>query len=614
MKNFLIKTAALLCFILAAITANATIINLDWMDGKWTDGYVIIEIGPGDKMKIYENDILIKEGTFSVDGRGFLEMEWNKDIKPEDEYYLCISTSPDNHWLAHEGGDYLTKLPDNNELENNAKQQNNYLGEISSNLFIENSSRSWKDISWAYGEWRIPANHISGKTYAVKITPLHYQATTECCDSTIIFSELPKTRYKVMEGHHIALGTVVYIDNLYLDLTSKRLYLSNLDKKIYLEQTVEYTTTTAKVIFWIIAIIIGLVVLGALFILVRMLIRLLISCVRKITDWVRNCWKKIKTLFYSSFKKSHSTAKTQLKNVTQSTILTVNESQKELKLEGKCRKLSKIHWLFIIGGYITLFWSISIGILLLLVTIIYISLQKFSPVKADRIIVSLRNVTQYLIERPLLKRVLLGILIGVLIYRFISVTIGLSTIIFIIFYLICSKYSPKTSIKVDEILSHIGNRICMFWEKPYAKTVLWSILIIFPLLNSTPSQSIISVATPNIEQALGITPEREELDESDFPTFRSPSDVFAFLSRHTFRDDNGNRLVIKSNSLYMNGRALTGAVRVEDLSENEATLTAHSPFTNSGFEIWLVKTSSSYIVKVMSLPSYSNVEEFYMID
>ena len=611
MKKYILKLVLLLVVLTPSINAVADIPT--WLVGSWTDGELVVEITSSQHIRIYENKILIKEGSFSC-WNDFLDITWSKDLKPSNEYSFIMNSFSGGSYLAYEGGSNLQKLPKNLDTQSENKQQKDYYGEINSSDVIEYSARYWKDISWAYGEWRIPANHISGKTYAVKITPLHYQATTECRDSTIIFSELPKTRYKVMEGHHIALGTVVYIDNLYLDLTSKRLYLSNHDNKIYLEQTVEYTTTTVKVIFWIIAIIIGIVVLGALFILVRMLIRLLISCVRKITDWVRNCWKKIKTLFYSSFKKSHSTAKTQLKNVTQSTTLTVNESQKELELEGKCRKLSKIHWLFIIGGYITLFWSISIGILLLLVTIIYISLQKFSPVKADRIIVSLRNVTQYLIERPLLKRVLLGILIGVLIYRFISVTIGLSTIIFFIFYLICSKYSPKTSIKVDEILSHIGNRICMFWEKPYAKTVLWSILIIFPLLNSTPSQSIISVATPNVEQALGITPEREELDESDFPTFRSPSDVFAFLSGHTFRDDNGNRLVIKSNSLYMNGRALTGAVRVEDFSVDEATLKAHSPFTNSGFEIWLVKTSSSYIVKVISLPSYSDVEEFYMID
>lgn len=288
MKKYILNLVLLLVLLTPSINAVAD--TPTWLVGSWTDGELVVEITSSQQIRIYENKILIKEGSFSF--WDVSDITWSKDLKPDNEYYFIMNTFSGGSCLAYEGGSNLQKLPNNFDIQNESEQQKDYYGEINSSDVIEYSARYWKDISWAYGEWRIPANHISGKTYAVKITPLHYQATTECCDSTIIFSELPKTRYKVMEGHHIALGTVVYIDNLYLDLTSKRLYLSNLDNKIYLEQTVEYTTTTVKVIFWIIAIIIGLVVLGALFILVRMLIRLLISCVRKITDWVRNCWKK----------------------------------------------------------------------------------------------------------------------------------------------------------------------------------------------------------------------------------------------------------------------------------------------------------------------------------
>ena len=290
MKKCILKLVLLLALLTPSINAVADIPT--WLVGSWTDGELVVEITSSQQIRIYENKILIKEGTFSC-WNDFLDITWSKDLKPSDECSFVMITSSDGSYLAHEGGSNLQKLPGNFDIQNENEQQNDYYGELNSSDVIENSKRYWKDISWAYGEWQIPANHISGQTYAVKITPLNYPETTACGDSTIIFSELPKPRYKVMEGEHITLGTVVYIDNLYLDLTSKRLYLSNLDNKIYLEQTVEYATTTAKVIFWIIAIIIGLVVLGALFILVRMLIRILISCVRKITDWVRNCWKNV---------------------------------------------------------------------------------------------------------------------------------------------------------------------------------------------------------------------------------------------------------------------------------------------------------------------------------
>jgi hypothetical protein len=121
-------------------------------------------------------------------------------------------------------------------------------------------------------------------------------------------------------------------------------------------------------------------------------------------------------------------------------------------------------------------------------------------------------------------------------------------------------------------------------------------------------------STLEIASIEDITPEPEELKESNIPTFRTAWDVAGFLSGHTFRDDNGHRLVIKPNSVYLNGRALTGAVNVEDFSIDEATLKAHSPFSNTTYQIWLVRTGNTYQIKMMSLPSYKSVEVFYMID
>ena len=283
MKKYILKIKTLFLLLLISISAKAEIPS--WLVGKWTDGDAVVEITSDSKMKIFENDILVKEGSFTFDNNGSVEMMWDKDLKPENEYFLMINTYC--NWLAHEGGDHFTKLPDNIEVDDNDNNEKDYSGELDSNVFITKSKRCWKNISWVYGEWRVPTNHPSEKTYSVKITPFYYQETTEKADSITDFSELPKIWYKAMNGEHSLLGDVVFIDDIYIDFGAKRIYLSKLDRKIYLEQTTEYTTTTAKTIFWIIASIIGLAILWVVFILGRIIIRFIVSSVKKIVTWIK---------------------------------------------------------------------------------------------------------------------------------------------------------------------------------------------------------------------------------------------------------------------------------------------------------------------------------------
>lgn len=107
--------------------------------------------------------------------------------------------------------------------------------------------------------------------------------------------------------------------------------------------------------------------------------------------------------------------------------------------------------------------------------------------------------------------------------------------------------------------------------------------------------------------------ESHSKSNSDIPHFTTPQDVLAFLSRHTFKSNEGLKLKIKSDGLIANGHTITSAPRVVDFSSDEATLRAHSPLNNADWEIWLVRTGDSYVVKTLSLPSYSNVETYYMV-
>lgn len=178
--------------------------------------------------------------------------------------------------------DVYTEIPDNSISQ-----------EDDTNRFITNATRYWKNISWVYGEWQIPDNHPSEKVYAVRITPFYYQETAVDTDSTINFSELPKKRYKAMKGDDSILGSVVYIDKLYLDLTSKHLYQLYADKTIYLEQTSVEKFTLYKVVFWIIAIIIGIGILWGLLKILKILIRLMMLVYSLILSTIKNVCKVI---------------------------------------------------------------------------------------------------------------------------------------------------------------------------------------------------------------------------------------------------------------------------------------------------------------------------------
>lgn len=46
---------------------------------------------------------------------------------------------------------------------------------------------------------------------------------------------------------------------------------------------------------------------------------------------------------------------------------------------------------------------------------------------------------------------------------------------------------------------------------------------------------------------------------------------------------------------------------------DEATLRAKSPFIIIAYEFWLIRTHDSYLVRSLSLSSYQNIEDFYMI-
>lgn len=79
-------------------------------------------------------------------------------------------------------------------------------------------------------------------------------------------------------------------------------------------------------------------------------------------------------------------------------------------------------------------------------------------------------------------------------------------------------------------------------------------------------------------------------------TFRTPSDVLTYTSENSFYND-GDRLKINFNAAYLNGRALTGAPRVTNISGSTATIVANSPYGGDGALHFYVNASNGTIMQ-----------------
>lgn len=79
-------------------------------------------------------------------------------------------------------------------------------------------------------------------------------------------------------------------------------------------------------------------------------------------------------------------------------------------------------------------------------------------------------------------------------------------------------------------------------------------------------------------------------------SFGSANDVMRYLSGRTFYND-GDGLRIDYNAVYLNGRALTGAPRVVDISGNSATVVANSPYSGGGALRFYVNSSNGTVTQ-----------------
>ncbi len=272
MKKCIFIVLTIFFFSASSVFAQEDIMS--WLVGKWTDGSRIIQITSECEIRVYENDILIQEGEFYLNGpNGPADVELSKNLRPDEEVYFNVNDRfKDITW--GEFGFNFTKIPDNYSATKDNSEETDFDGGVNTNVMTISAERCWKNISWAYGEWEIPVDHPSGKVYNVRLTPFYYQVIKDRKEGeTLDFSAQPKKWFKLMEGENTIWGNVVYIDDLYFHFNDKSIYLcTGFDKRIYLTQTEAYVTSTVKIIFWVVFGVVCLAILFGLYVLVKKII------------------------------------------------------------------------------------------------------------------------------------------------------------------------------------------------------------------------------------------------------------------------------------------------------------------------------------------------------
>lgn len=558
-----------------------------WVAGSWTDGESVITFTEKN-VTIKQGEYVVNSGIFYVDDSGMFDVFWDKNDR-EDSFII------NGNVVAYEGGDNLYKLPE--------QQKQAAPSEVSDNNPISSLNTSSKpyegDIKWLYGVWV----HNGTEIY---ITPKYYQARREndtyLADKDLF--ELDKIQYVVTEEDNQILGKVIRLDDFYLDPTSKLIYtLSNVDKRLYMEKISNYVSPVISYGKWVL---VGLVAIAIIIFLIFFLVRLVKIAISYIKQWRQQAKEKL-AIKAQEAKKNVYALKDKAKELSNQTQSAASEFVK-----GKDRE---VYYCLLIGLYLLLFFSIILGILILVPTIVYLILKKKRPEKAESIRSVCSSKLALLESHPHLKRGFIIFIVGLLAFRLISINIGLIIILLACVYLICSKFSSKVSDKIDEFISLVDKRAIIIWSKPYAKILMCCFLLVFPFINKAPTNSIVTIATPTVEQITGIEPEQKELRDPQIPSFSTPMDVLLFLSKHTFRsDENGLRMKIRNDAVYVNGKPITTIPQVTDFSEDEATLKAYTPLSNKTYEIWLVRNGNTYLLKVMDIPSYRSIENYYMVN
>jgi ABC-type multidrug transport system fused ATPase/permease subunit len=291
--------------------------------------------------------------------------------------------------------------------------------------------------------------------------------------------------------------------------------LTNIDESeelIYEEDSLN-SRDTNKIIKIAVAAVLGILVLVGLFFLIRMLVRFIISIVKKFVAWAKVQGNKTQQKASSAIQTVGAKAKEQLDSV-KSTVTDLKQLSEQTT--GNKPSLSKVQWLLIIGAYVLLFWDITFGLLILLAIGIYKIAKKYFPTHLKSLSEFCQEKLQPITSDPMLTNGLICLIIGWVIYRIFSGLIGFLIIVSSIIFLCLRKFAPSVSEKIFSKYEKGLEAVESIWRKKWGKIAIIACLIILPLSMSLQQTSILSITPMGAEvQEYHIDRKIEKLEDKD---------------------------------------------------------------------------------------------------
>ena len=157
--------------------------------------------------------------------------------------------------------------------------------------------------------------------------------------------------------------------------------------------------------------------------------------------------------------------------------------------------------LILLGLYLVFFFDLYLGLLLLIPALIYIIFRKVNHEKAEKVVATVKEKTQPITSRPLLKHGLITLLAGIVVWRILGLIPGLILMGLSIVFLALTKFAPAIAQKIDNGCMGLFDKLNLkkVWKHNWVKIAVLALLLLVPILGIRPGPSVYGIAQSDHE-------------------------------------------------------------------------------------------------------------------
>ena len=532
-----------------SITGSCLAQNSDykWLQGEWKNDVYgdIADIYPNDSIRFLKNGLVFSEEEIEYDELGELPTtiddlkghilfrekfpyeigSWhesiaNGDIEAllfecrADEYpyepistYLGIDNEQKQLFYYSDDGEkvVLTKTSElvyEEQMEILEKQMQIEVEEKNKNLPTEIAAH---EFDWLHGQWELDMIEriiVNIDEDSVKIERGNTNDETGGYEIERTESFPINIHYRINNMTR-EIELLLVSDDLFVDKENKSLFIyHDFDFPNSFEKVSEYTHEEQmaiaqkeaeewmrmykrqQIIHYSIWAVIVIAALALLFFIVRWIWKMLPKIKVSIKNASEKTKKKVKTIADNTRNKIKGT-----KSAASGTYVKQNKT---------------VIFVVLLGLYITLFFDLIIGLIITIPALVFLIISKKKPEKTELFISKTIEKLEPIISRPLLKRGIIAVLIGLLLARIINLYFGLSITALALVFLAIYKFAPQTAQKIDDKLaklwqsaknSKVGENIKRLWQKKGVRIATYTVLIILPFfIRPSSEQNVMTVS------------------------------------------------------------------------------------------------------------------------